>query len=198
VINTLKSNISREFNAKFGLKPPLWATGYLARSVGRTRIQAVKQYLAHQAEHHGYASRVNPPVFRYRTSRATVLRAQHAVFDLTHHLVIATRFRRGIFGQTLGRELIDYWLKVANKRGFAIDEGTVLPDHVHLMMRLPAKISVEECVLSLMNNSQYWMGKHHSSEFLRNKIDQLWQPSAYAGTCGKVTTAQVKAFLRSE
>ena len=53
VINKLKSNISREVCSEFGRLPPLWATGYLARSVGRVRIQAVKKYVAHQAEHHG-------------------------------------------------------------------------------------------------------------------------------------------------
>ena len=56
VINKLKSNVSREFCSEFDLEPPLWATGYLARSVGRVRIQAVRQYIAQQAEHHGYVA----------------------------------------------------------------------------------------------------------------------------------------------
>jgi len=46
VLNTLKSNLSREFCSDYKLEPPLWATGYLARSVGRVRIEAVKKYLA--------------------------------------------------------------------------------------------------------------------------------------------------------
>ena len=126
-INKLKSNMSREFCLEFGLEAPLWATGYLARSVGRVRIQAVKQYLAIQAEHHGYSARVNPPVFRYRNDQPTVLRAAHAVFDLTYHLVFATRYRRGLFGSSLGSELVEYMLKVASKRGFALEEVTYSP-----------------------------------------------------------------------
>ena len=197
VINKLKSNVSREFCSGFGLEPPLWATGYLARSVGRVRIQAVKEYLANQAEHHGYSGRASPPVFRHRSDQPVALRAAHAVFDLNYHLVFATRFRRSVFGSTLGRELVDYWLKVASKRGFALDEASVLPDHVHLLVRLPPKTSIEECALSLMNNSQHWMGKHHQGALMHAEIDRVWQPSAYAGTCGKVTTAMVKAFLGS-
>jgi putative transposase len=197
VINRLKANISREFCREFGLEPPLWATGYLARSVGRVRIHAVKQYLAHQAEHHGYSARVSPPVFRHRSDQPAALRAAHAVFDLSYHLVFATRYRRSVFGSTLGGELVDYWLKVAGKRGFALDEATVLPDHVHLLVRLAPKTSIEECALSLMNNSQHWMEKHHKRALMQAEIDSVWQPSAYAGTCGKVTTAMVKAFLGS-
>ncbi|MEW6211853.1 MAG: IS200/IS605 family transposase [Acidobacteriota bacterium] len=195
VINTLKSNISREFCAEFDLTPPLWATGYLARSVGRARIQAVKQYLANQAEHHGYAKRAIPPVFRYRTGKPEIISAEHNVFDLTHHIVLATRYRRSVFSSGLGKELIDYWLRVARKRGFAIDQATVLPDHAHLLARIAPRMSVEECALSLINNSQHWMSRHHAQAIVREGIDHLWQTSAYAGTCGKVTTAQVKAFL---
>ena len=88
-------------------------------------------------------------------------------------------------------------MKVANKRGFALDEASVLPDHVHLLVRLPPKTSIEDCALSLMNNSQHWMGQQHQGALVHAGIDRAWQPSAYAGTCGKVTTAMVKEFLGS-
>ncbi len=196
VLNKLKSNTSRQFCSEFQLGTPLWATGYLARSVGRVRISAVEQYLSQQAEHHGYSSRLNPPVFRYRCQQQSELRAAHSVFDLNHHLVFATRYRRGVFGAELGRELVDYWLRVACKRGFAIDQVSVLPDHVHMLVRLVPKMSIEQCALSLMNNSQDWMVKQHPRDLIRAGIDSLWQPSAYTGTLGQVTTAMVKSFLR--
>ena len=86
-------------------------------------------------------------------------------------------------------------VKVASKHGFAIDEATVVPDHLHMLIRLPPRMSIEECVLSLMNNGQYWVSKHHPGALVHEGLDQVWQPSAYVGSCGKVTTAQVKAFL---
>jgi REP element-mobilizing transposase RayT len=90
---------------------------------------------------------------------------------------------------------MDYWLKAAGKRGFALDKASVLPDHVHLLVRLPPKTSIEECALSLMNNSEHWMSKHQKETLVQAQIDRVWQPSAYAGTCGTVTTSMVKAFL---
>ena len=195
VINKLKSNLSREFCSEYRQEPPLWATGYLARSVGRVRIEAVKRYLAYQSEHHGYSARINPPVFRYRSEKPVALTSAHAVFDLNYHLVLATRYRKGIFGSALGRNLVTYWLRVAKKWEFAIDRASILPDHAHLMVRLKPSMSIQECALSLMNNSQNWMGTHHRSALIQASVDSLWQPSAYAGTCGKVTTAMVKAFL---
>lgn len=98
VLQTLKSNSSRELP----FPKPVWARGYLARSVGRMRIDAVREYLENQSQHHGYATRIRPPVFRYRTEKLLPLTAAHCVFELNHHLVLATRKRRGVFDRILG------------------------------------------------------------------------------------------------
>src|SRR5207244_1627812 len=96
-LKLIKGRSSAALCQGFGITPPLWARGYLARSVGRVRLQAVKHYLAEQAKHHGYSGRVLPPVFRFRSVQPQVLATAHASFDLSHHLVLATRFRRGVF-----------------------------------------------------------------------------------------------------
>jgi putative transposase len=195
VIQTIKANSARIFCWQFTLSPPLWGRGFLARSVGRVRLTAVKQYISRQAEHHGYDRRVRPPVSRYRAQEVVALTAAHATFDLNHHLVFATLYRRGVFNSTLGDALIHYWKRVASARGFAIDRVTFVPDHVHLLVRVAPKMSIEECSLSLLNNGQHFVGQHAPEALIEAKIEQLWQASAYAGTTGKVTTALVKAFL---
>src|SRR4030095_2044756 len=195
-LKRLKGRSSAALCQEFALAPPLWARGYLARSVGRVRIQAVKLYLDRQAEHHGYSARALPPVFRFRASVPEVLATTHASFDLTHHLVLATRFRRGIFGSKAAQALVNYWIKVAARRGFAVDQATVVPDHVHLLVRITPKMSIEQAALSLMNNGQYFVAKHFPLALIEAGVDQLWQPSAYAGTSGVLTTALLKAFLR--
>jgi len=196
-LQKLKGNLSGLLGPEFGVQPPMWADGFLGRSVGRVRIDAVKKYLENQAEHHGYNRRARPPLFRYRAKQPQALAAAHTVFDLSHHLVLATRYRRGLFGSQIGGELVRYWLAVAHEKGFAIDAATVLPDHVHLIVRIVPKMSVESCALALMNNGQYWYAKHFSPLLVRAEVDRLWEPSAYVGTCGELTTALLKSFLRT-
>ena len=198
VLKKLKGESSTALCQQLGISPPLWARGYLARSAGRVRITDVKEYLNRQAEHHGYDQRVLPPVFRFHAVTPAVLSGAHASFDLKHHLVFATSFRRGIFDSGLGEALINYWLKVAEKRLFALDQATVLPDHVHMLVRITPKMSIEECALLLMNNGQHFIGKTCPERLIEAGINQLWQPSAYAGTCGELPTALLKSFLRSQ
>lgn len=198
VMKRLKGESSRVLCRELAITPPLWARGYLARSIGRVKASVIEKYLATQAEHHGYAHRFLPPVFHYRAAIPKVLSVAHASFDLKHHLVFGTKFRRGIFDSKWGRALVNYWLQVAAKRQFALDQATVVPDHVHLLVRITPKMSIEECALLLMNNGQYFVGKHCPERLIQAKVDQLWQESAYAGTCGELTTAALKRFLESE
>jgi putative transposase len=195
VMKTIKTNSSREACIQLGLRAPVWARGYLAKSVGRMRIDAVRNYLDQQPKHHGYDSRILPPVYRYRAEVPRVLEARHSFFDLNHHVVIATKGRRGVFTSDVGRALSEYWLKVAAARNFAIDQISMVPDHVHLLIRITPKMSIEECVLSLMNNGQHFIGQNFPQVMIELGLDQLWEPSAYAGTCGEVTTALLKTWL---
>ena len=197
VLKKLKGESSKALCQQLRIAPPLWARGYLARSSGRVRFRAVKDYLDRQAEHHGYDCRILPPVFRFRADTPRVLSVAHASFDLKHQLVLVTQFRRGIFDSRLGEALVNYWLKVSGRREFALDQVTVLPDHIHLLVRITPKMSIEECALALMNNGQHFLGKNYPERLIEAGINQLWQPSAYAGTCGELPTALLKSFLRS-
>ena len=187
VIQTIKTNTSR--------KTRFWARGYLAQSVGRVRTRVVRRYLEQQAAHHGYDSKQSPPVYRYRARPRRKLSANHAFFDLSHHLVLSTRWRRDVFSFALGRALTDYWLRVAAVRRFAIDQVSTVPDHVHMIVRIVPSMSIEECALLLMNNGQYFMAKNYPQVLIQARIDQLWQPGAYAGTCGQYTTGLMQRWL---
>ena len=198
VLKKLKGKSSTTLCPQLGIAPPLWARGYLARSAGRVRLEAVKEYLNRQAEHHGYGQRALPPVFRFRSPAPVVLSVAHASFDLKHHLVLATAFRRGIFDSKAGEALVNYWTSVAKKHAFALDQATVLPDHVHVIVRITPKMSIQECALSLMNNGQHFMGKTFPERLIEAGINQLWQASAYAGSCGELPTALLKSFLRGD
>ncbi len=107
VVQILKCNSARLL--PFSI--PLWASGYAARSSGRVRTSAVRAYLDKQAAHHGYANRVLPPIFKYRALTPVILTTDHASFDLSHHLVLSTKQRKGVFTSTVGAALTEYWLR---------------------------------------------------------------------------------------
>jgi REP element-mobilizing transposase RayT len=89
-------------------------------------------------------------------------------------------------------------LRVATKYGFAIDQISLVPDHIHLIVRIVPTMSIEQCALALMNNGQHFVAKSYPQRLVEAGINQLWQPSAYAGTCGEYTTGLLQKWLASE
>ena len=197
-VQTIKSNSSREWGLKFKTSPPLWAKGYLAQSVGDVRLDVVSKYLDEQSAHHGYETRVLTPVFRFTAEPKVPLTAAHSFFNLSHHVVLATKRRHGVFDSKLGQALVDRWLKVAGENNFAIDKVSVVPDHVHSLVRIVPNISIQDCVLLLMNDGQEFVGRNSPQVLIEAGIDQLWQPSAYVGTCGKYSTGLLQKFLAAD
>jgi putative transposase len=136
-------------------------------------------------------------VYRYRAEQPVELSAAHSCFDLSHHLVVSTRLRRAVFDSVVGHQLGEYWWKVSAKYGFALERITILPDHAHLLVKTAPKFNLASSVLALMNNGEYFICKNFPQIMAEEHLDQLWQPSAYVGTCGKDSTALVKAWLSS-
>ena len=96
-----------------------------------------------------------------------------------------------------GKALIEYWLRVSEKKEFQIAQIRVLPNHCHLRVWLLPTTSPLECVLALMNNSWAMMNRRFWGLLKQTDAWDVWEPSVYAGTTGDVTTAEVKAYLNS-
>ena len=79
-----------------------------------------------------------------------------------------------------------------------MNQLSIVPDHAHLIVRIVPKMSIEEVALSLLNNGQYFIGKNHPELLVESGIDRLWNSSAYAGTCGEITTALIMKWLETD
>jgi REP element-mobilizing transposase RayT len=197
-VRKLRGNLSRSLCAE---NPELeagriWSRGYFAKSIGKVEDAVTAKYIASQAEHHGYPGRSASLVCEYDEPRTppALWSHNHATFNLTHHLVFDTQRHADVFDDVTGKALIEYWIRVAVRKNFKIAQIRVLPNHCHLRVRLLPTMSVLECALALMNNSWAMMNQRFWGVL---KQTDVWEPSFYAATTGDVTTAEVKAYLRS-
>jgi putative transposase len=200
-IKKIRGNLSRllcteysEFEAG-----KLWSRGYFAKSTGKVKQAVIARYIAGQASHHGYEGSSASLVCAYDEpgTPAPLFFHNHTAFNLTHHLVIDTQRHVHIFDDVTGKALIGYWLRVAEKKGFQIAQIRVLPNHCHLRVRILPATSVLDCALALMNNSWAMMNRRFWGVLKQTDAWDVWDASFYAATCGDITTAEVKAYLRS-
>lgn len=200
-VKKIRGNLSRSLCAEYRALEAgeLWSRGYFAKSTGKVEDAVVARYIAGQAEHHGYVGSSASLVCTYNESGTAppLWFRNHVAFNLTHHLVFDTQRHTQVFDDLTGAALVEYWLRVAEKKGFKIAQIQVLPNHSHLRVRLPPAMSVLECVLALMNNAWAMMNRRFWGVLKQTDAWNVWEPSFYAATIGDVTTAEVRAFLRS-
>ena len=202
VTGRLKGNLSRLLRKQHPqlTAGQIWSRGYFAKSIGTVDQETISRYIADQAEHHGYRGGSASLVCAYDspTQLPKLWRHNHATFNLSHHMVFETQTHKEVFDDLTGKVLIDYWLRVAAKKGFVIGQIRVLPNHTHLMVCLFPTMSVLDCVRALMNNSWSMMTRRFSGVLKQTNAWNVWEGSFYAGSTGSVTTAEVKGYLESE
>jgi REP element-mobilizing transposase RayT len=198
-----KGQISKRLRESLGLEKPttLLSRGYFASTAGRSTSDSVEAYLNRQGEHHGYADRARPPVFvrQYAIGSADEERQKpaHACTRLRHHVVLATHYRRGIFGSEAGEVLAERWRPMLAEARAALLKISVLPDHVHAALQLHPGVAPADVIVRMMNVAQELMFDRFSSSVIQARVKRLWQPSAYLGSYGDLASPQVSNYMRN-
>jgi REP element-mobilizing transposase RayT len=197
VANKIKANLSKKLHEDFPTlgPPPLWGRGYLVRSIGRKRQEAVAGYIAKQKEHHGYQNSRLITSYETKAKLPDFWSRNHVKYNLTYHIVIVTQNRKPIFDVDSGKVVVAKWLEDARKNNVIISRLKLMPDHAHLMVHLIPTLSVLKCVEMLLNSSFEVMNNQFGGVLKLHDALNVWEHSFYAGTLGTVTTAQVDRFL---
>lgn len=197
----LKGQVSKWLRLRLGLETPadLLSKGYFACTVGNSTSTAVEAYLSKQSEHHGYASRVLPPVYvrEYESAAADdpILAPRHAWVIARFHLVFSTWRRRGVFGSAEARAVAEQWEHMQTRLRFGLIKVSFVPDHVHIAMRLHPAVSPATLAVELMNAAQEFAFKELTRSLIEAGVERLWQPSAYLGSYGDLASGQIRAYI---
>jgi len=87
----------------------------------------------------------------------------HTRWDCKYHVVFIPKCRRKALYGDLRRHLGEVFKKLAAQKESRIEEGHLMPDHVHMMIAIPPKYAVSQVVdTSRARARSIWRG------FMRN------------------------------
>ncbi|MDZ4848255.1 MAG: IS200/IS605 family transposase [Pirellulaceae bacterium] len=119
----------------------------------------------------------------------------HAVTSLKFHVVLATWKRQGVFSAEAAKAIVANWRDQQARLRVVFDKFSFLPDHVHIAVEVHPTVSPTLLVTKLMNASQEFAFENFPENVIRAKAERLWQPSAYIGSFGDLTTAAMKSYI---
>ena len=127
-------------------------------------------------------------------------KAYRAVYNLTAHLVLVTKYRKPVLTDELLTELEIVFGSILNTRGGSLDEFNGESDHIHCIVSYKPSISVSNLVANLKATSSKTMWRNHK-EYLEKqywKKRVLWSGSYFIASCGGVTIEQLRKYVEQQ
>ena len=84
----------------------------------------------------------------------------HTTWDCKYHIVFIPKRRRKVLYQELRRHLGEVFRQLAAQKESKIEEGHLLPDHVHMLLSIPPKYAVSQVVGYIKGKERDPSGPH--------------------------------------
>jgi putative transposase len=109
----------------------------------------------------------------------------HSKWECKYHVVFIPKFRRKVLYGELRRHLGEVFRKLAEQRESRVEEGHLMPDHVHMMLSIPPKYAVSQVVGYIKGKSAIHLARVYG-ERNRNLIGQqhFWARGYFVSTIG--------------
>jgi putative transposase len=121
----------------------------------------------------------------------------HTKWECKYHVVFIPKCRRRTLYAQLRKDLGEVFRRLATQKECRIEEGHLMPDHVHMMISIPPKYSVSQVVGYIKGKSAIHLARVYN-ERKRNFVGQhFWARGYFVSTVGRDETV-IREYIRSQ
>jgi putative transposase len=109
----------------------------------------------------------------------------HTKWNCKYHIVFAPKYRRKVFYEEKRLELGEILRELCKWKGVDIIEAEVCPDHIHMLLEIPPKISVSSFMGFLKGKSSLMIYEKWGNMKFKYRNREFWCRGYYVDTAGK-------------
>ena len=121
----------------------------------------------------------------------------HTTWNCKYHIVFAPKFRRKVAYGMFKQDIANILSTLCKRKGVEIIEAEIMPDHVHMLVKIPPSISVAEFMGFLKGKSSLMIFDRHANLKYKYGNRRFWCRGYYVDTVGK-NTAKIKEYIRNQ
>ena len=121
----------------------------------------------------------------------------HTKWNCKYHVVFAPKYRRKVFYEEKRLEIGAILRELCRWKGVEIIEAEVCPDHIHMLVAIPPKISVSGFMGFLKGKSSLMIYQKWGNMKFKYRNRQFWCRGYYVDTVGKNTKA-IKEYIATQ
>ena len=121
----------------------------------------------------------------------------HSKWNCKYHIVFAPKYRRKVFYQEKRQAIGKILRQLCEWKGVNIIEAEVCPDHVHMLVEIPPKISVSSFMGYLKGKSATMIYEQFGDLKYKYRNREFWCKGYYVDTVGK-NEARITEYVRNQ
>ena len=121
----------------------------------------------------------------------------HTKWMCKYHIVFTPKYRRKAIYNQVRKDLIEIFKRLCKYKGVEILEGHMMPDHVHMLVAIPPKISVSSFMGYLKGKSSLMVFEKHAQLKYKYGNRKFWAEGYYVSTVG-LNEATVAKYIREQ
>lgn len=121
----------------------------------------------------------------------------HTKWNCKYHVVFAPKYRRKVFYGEKKREIGAILRELCNWKGINIIEAEVCPDHIHMLVEIPPKMSVAGFVGFLKGKSSLMIYQRWANMKYKYRNREFWCRGYYVDTVGK-NTKKIAEYIANQ
>ena len=121
----------------------------------------------------------------------------HTKWNCKYHVVFTPKYRRKVFYEEKRLEIGAILRELCRWKGVEIIEAEVCPDHIHMLLAIPPKMSVSGFMGFLKGKSSLMIYQKWGSMKFKYRNRQFWCRGYYVDTVGKNTKA-IKEYIATQ
>jgi putative transposase len=122
---------------------------------------------------------------------------KHTTWECKYHVVFIPKCRRKALYAQLRRDLGPVFRDLAEQKECKVEEGHLMPDHVHMLLSVPPKYSVSSVMGFIKGKSAIHIARVYAGR-RRNFVGQhFWARGYWVSTVGK-NEAAVRRYIQDQ
>ena len=121
----------------------------------------------------------------------------HTRWNCQYHIVFTPKYRRKVIYRKLRRDIGTYIRRLCDYKGVEIIEAQACPDHIHMLVKIPPKISVSSFMGYLKGKSSLMIFKEHANLKYNYGNRHFWAEGYYVSTVG-LNKNTIKRYIQNQ
>ncbi|QQO54060.1 MAG: IS200/IS605 family transposase [Thiohalocapsa sp. PB-PSB1] len=121
----------------------------------------------------------------------------HSKWECNYHVVFIPKCRRRVLYGQLRKHLGEVFHELAQHKDSRIEEGHLMPDHVHMLISIPPKHAVSQVVGYIKGKSAIHVGRVYGERKRNFSGQHFWARGYFVSTVGR-DEATIRAYIQHQ